>query len=169
MSAVISGFTAWSSVREPSQVFTLLEQIYNSFDAIAKKRRIKVETIGDCYVAAAGLPEPRKDHAVAMACFAHDCRNKVNSVVQKLEVLLGPDTADLTMRFGLHSGPVPERQRRGLTWHARIYEVWNEKGSICYDSIHGVVALASLPVLGVALIGMIISWNTLIFDMHPEC
>jgi hypothetical protein len=43
-------------VREPSQVFTLLEQIYNSFDAIAKKKRIfKVETIGDCYVAAAGL------------------------------------------------------------------------------------------------------------------
>jgi class 3 adenylate cyclase len=40
MFADISGFTAWSSVREPSQVFTLLEQIYNSFDAIAKKKRI---------------------------------------------------------------------------------------------------------------------------------
>jgi hypothetical protein len=35
-------------------------------------------------------------------------------------------------------------------------------------SIYGVVALASLPVLGVALIGMIISWNTLPFDMYPE-
>ena len=50
--ADICGFTAWSSVREPTQVFTLLEQIYNSFDVIARKRRIfKVETIGDCYVA----------------------------------------------------------------------------------------------------------------------
>jgi class 3 adenylate cyclase len=69
----ISGFTAWSSVREPSQVFTLLDQIYNSFDAIAKKKQIfKVETIGDCHVAAAGLPEPREDHAVVMARFAHD-------------------------------------------------------------------------------------------------
>jgi class 3 adenylate cyclase len=114
MFADISGFTAWSSVREPSQVFTLLEQIYNSFDAIAKKKRIfKVETIGDCYVAAAGLPEPRKDHAVAMARFAHDCRLKMNSVVKKLEVLLGPDTADLTMRFGLHSGPVTAGVLRG--------------------------------------------------------
>lgn len=51
------GFTAWSSVREPSQVFQLLEIVYNSFDNIAKRRRVfKVETIGDCYVAVAGLP-----------------------------------------------------------------------------------------------------------------
>jgi class 3 adenylate cyclase len=64
-------------------------------------------------VAAAGLPEPREDHAVAMARFVHDCRNKVNSVVKKLEVLLGPDTADLTMRFGLHSGPVTAGVLRG--------------------------------------------------------
>jgi hypothetical protein len=34
-------------------------------------------------------------------------------------------------------------------------------------SIYGVVVLASLPVLGVALFGMIISWNTLPFDMFP--
>lgn len=48
----ISGFTAWSSQREPSQVFILLETIYRAFDRIAKRRRVfKVETIGDCYVA----------------------------------------------------------------------------------------------------------------------
>ena len=46
------------------QVFTLLESIYHSFDEIAKRRRVfKVETIGDCYVAVCGLPDPRKDHA----------------------------------------------------------------------------------------------------------
>jgi hypothetical protein len=33
--------------------------------------------------------------------------------------------------------------------------------------IYGVVALAALPVLGVALLGMLISWNTLPFDMYP--
>eukprot|EP00977_Amphora_coffeiformis_P020551 scaffold8371_cov199-Amphora_coffeaeformis.AAC.4 len=32
MFADICGFTAWSSVREPSQVFTLLETVYRSFD-----------------------------------------------------------------------------------------------------------------------------------------
>jgi hypothetical protein len=61
------GFTAWSSMREPAHVFTLLETIYYEFDQIAKRRRVfKVETIGDCYVAVCGLPEPRKDHAVVM-------------------------------------------------------------------------------------------------------
>ena len=48
----IEGFTAWSSQREPSQVFVLLETIYRAFDKIAQKRKVfKVETIGDCYVA----------------------------------------------------------------------------------------------------------------------
>jgi len=43
--------SAWSSVREPSQVFTLLETLYRAFDDIAKERRVfKVETIGDWYV-----------------------------------------------------------------------------------------------------------------------
>lgn len=38
--ADIVGFTAWSSIREPTQVFILLETIFRSFDVIAKKRRI---------------------------------------------------------------------------------------------------------------------------------
>ena len=49
MFADIVGFTAWSSTREPSQVFTLLEHIYRHFDEIAARRRVfKVETVGDC-------------------------------------------------------------------------------------------------------------------------
>ena len=55
--ADLVGFTAWSSVREPAQVFTLLETIFAGFDAIASRRRVfKVETVGDCYVAVTGLP-----------------------------------------------------------------------------------------------------------------
>jgi hypothetical protein len=61
MFADINGFTAWSSVREPTQVFTLLENVFHAFDEIAKKRGVfKVETVGDCYVAVSGLPEPNK-------------------------------------------------------------------------------------------------------------
>lgn len=49
--ADLVGFTAWSSVREPAQVFILLETIYHAFDEIAKRRKVfKVETVGDCYV-----------------------------------------------------------------------------------------------------------------------
>jgi hypothetical protein len=98
----IAGFTAWSSAREPSQVFILLETIYRSFDKIAKQRRVfKVETIGDCYVAVCGLPEPNEEHAVVMARFARDCLEKMNELARKLETSLGPDTGDLAMRAGV--------------------------------------------------------------------
>jgi class 3 adenylate cyclase len=112
--ADIAGFTAWSSLRDPSQVFTLLEAVYHSFDKIARKRGVfKVETIGDSYVAVTGLPDPQEDHAVIMARFARDCKNKFRNVTRKLELTLGPDTGDLSMRFGLHSGPVTAGVLRG--------------------------------------------------------
>lgn len=112
--ADIAGFTAWSSVREPSQVFTLLETVYRAFDRVAHHRGVfKVETVGDCYVAVTGLPEPRADHAVAMARFARDCMIKMNDLTHKLELTLGPDTGELAMRFGMHSGPVTAGVLRG--------------------------------------------------------
>jgi Adenylate and Guanylate cyclase catalytic domain len=62
--ADIAGFTAWSSERQPTQVFQLLETLYGAFDEIAKRRGVfKVETIGDsckcsefCLVRTASLP-----------------------------------------------------------------------------------------------------------------
>ena len=124
----------------------LLESIFHEFDTIAKRRRVfKVETVGDCYVAVVGLPEPRKDHATVMAVschlsvvdpficffvfkslphhpdlssfnqqrFARDCLYKMGAVTRQLEVTLGPDTADLGIRIGLHSGPVTAGVLRG--------------------------------------------------------
>lgn len=45
--ADIQGFTAWSSMREASQVFTLLEFLYREFDKVARKLRVfKIETVG---------------------------------------------------------------------------------------------------------------------------
>jgi class 3 adenylate cyclase len=96
MFADLVGFTAWSSVREPTQVFMLLETLYRAFDRIANQRGVfKVETVGDCYVAVAGLPEAKKDHAVTMVKFAQDCQRKAVDLAKKLEVMLGPDTAEL--------------------------------------------------------------------------
>jgi hypothetical protein len=112
--ADISGFTAWSSTRGPEHVFTLLQGVYQGFDNIAKRRRVfKVETIGDCYVAATGLPEPQPNHALIMARFAWECRQKMNEVTRDLEVQLGPDCSELRMRFGMHSGPVTAGVLRG--------------------------------------------------------
>ena len=64
-------------------------------------------------VAVAGIPSPREDHALAMARFARDCHSKMVEVTHKLEVDLGPDTARLAFRIGLHSGPVTGGVLRG--------------------------------------------------------
>ena len=110
----ISGFTAWSSTRDPSHVFTLLETIYQSFDQLAKKRGVfKVETIGDSYVAVCGLPNPNERHALTMARFATSCITAFKEMTKSLEGTLGPDTSELGIRIGLHSGPVTAGVLRG--------------------------------------------------------
>jgi class 3 adenylate cyclase len=110
----IAGFTAWSSEREPAQVFTLLETVYQAFDNIAEKLGVfKIETIGDSYVAVTGLPDPCADHAVIMAKFAQACTRRMDKLTRLLEVKLGPSTGDLKARCGLHSGPVTAGILRG--------------------------------------------------------
>ena len=45
--ADVSGFSAWASERQPSEVFTLLETLFTSFDSIARRIGVfKVETVG---------------------------------------------------------------------------------------------------------------------------
>lgn len=61
---------------------------------------------GDSYVAVTGLPEPQPKHAVIMVRFAWDCLVRMGEITKELEITLGPDTNDLSMRFGLHSGSV---------------------------------------------------------------
>ena len=48
-----------------------------------------------------------------MTRFAARCCSKIRAIARSLEVRLGPDTAELSMRFGLHSGPVTAGVLRG--------------------------------------------------------
>ncbi|CAJ1963516.1 unnamed protein product [Cylindrotheca closterium] len=110
----IAGFTAWSSSRQPSEVFMLLENLYGALDKIARAMDVfKVETIGDCYVAVTGLPSPQADHHLRMVRFARYALQKISVVTHDMEVSLGPDTANLGFRIGLHSGPVTAGVLRG--------------------------------------------------------
>lgn len=95
----------------------------------------KVETIGDCYVAVAGLPEPNKDHAVVIARFAWECVLTMNSTCKKLEASLGPGTADLALRVGLHSGPVTAGVLRGEKSRFQLFgdSKWSHRCTAFYD------------------------------------
>ena len=64
-------------------------------------------------MAVAGVPVKRDGHAVVMARFARDCLSCMNDLTKHLEVSLGPDTTDLSIRIGLHSGPVTGGVLRG--------------------------------------------------------
>jgi hypothetical protein len=68
---------------------------------------------GDTYVAVSGLPNPDKRHALSMARFAMDCLKRFKELTKQLENTLGPDTAELGLRIGLHSGPVTAGVLRG--------------------------------------------------------
>ena len=128
----------------------MLESIYSAFDKIAERRKVfKVETVSDSYVCVAGLPKPMAQHATAMARFARDCAYKLPQIVHKLERFLGPGTGDITMRFGLHSGPVTAGVLRGAkarfqlfgdtgktsippgseTRHPNVHEIFHQKCS----------------------------------------
>lgn len=56
-----------------------------------------------------------------MSYFALDCLDRMQVLVKKLEVHLGPDTADLAMRMGLHSGPVTAGVLRGDRSRFQLY------------------------------------------------
>jgi class 3 adenylate cyclase len=120
--ADISGFTAWSSEREPSQVFELLETVYQAFDKLVKRIGIfKVETSGDCYVAAAGIPCHQADHAVRAVRFAYECVLQMHQLTRQLESLLGPSTLSLSIRIGVHSGPVIGGVLRGDKYRFQLF------------------------------------------------
>lgn len=100
----------------------MLETLYHEFDTIAKRLNVfKVETIGDCYVAVTGLPEPTKHHAKIMARFAYEILLSTTQLTQQLEGVLGPGTMDLGLRIGLHSGPVTAGVLRGAKSRFQLF------------------------------------------------
>ena len=90
-----------------------MEHLFWEFDAIAAKMDVfKLGTIGDCYIAVTGIPNPIDDHAIVLSRFAFECREKVRQVKEQLESE-GLETSKLDMRFGIHSGAITAGILRG--------------------------------------------------------
>ncbi|ESP02583.1 hypothetical protein LOTGIDRAFT_138191, partial [Lottia gigantea] len=99
----ICGFTTISARSKPMEVVDLLNDLYSCFDAILEEFDVyKVETIGDAYMVASGLPQRNgHKHAEEIARMSLALLKAIDSF--RMRHL--PDEK-LKLRIGLHSGPV---------------------------------------------------------------
>ncbi|XP_055350308.1 atrial natriuretic peptide receptor 1-like [Paramacrobiotus metropolitanus] len=95
-------FTVISAAGTPMDVVSMLNNLYTMFDAILEKfSAYKVETIGDAYMVASGLPVRNGNrHAYEIALVSLTIRKELNDF--RIPHL---PTDKLKLRIGMHSGP----------------------------------------------------------------
>ena len=115
------GFTAYSKKTNPKELVSWLNNIFTKFDEAAEEFGLeKIKTIGDAYMAVAGLPQPRNDHAHCAILFG----KKILQCLAKVRQQTG---VNLNMRIGIHSGPVTA----GIIGKNKfIYDIWGDTVNI---------------------------------------
>ncbi len=115
--ADLCGFTEFSQTVDPQNLVSMLDEIFSTFDHLAAAHGIeKIKTIGDAYMAVAGLPVPRDDHAEAMAAMALGMLEGFRGVMKGRGL-------SMQVRIGIHSGPVVAGV---IGRHKFIYDLWGD-------------------------------------------
>ena len=115
--ADVVDFTPLSQLLPPTEMVDILDRLFSHFDELVERHGLeKIKTVGDCYMAAAGVPDPHADHARRAALLALDMREAVaTSAVAGRE--------GLELRIGINSGPVVA----GVIGRKRfIYDLWSD-------------------------------------------
>lgn len=97
-------FTQWVERHSADDLVADLDLCFRAFDDITTRYGLeKIKTIGDAYMAVAGLPQEIPDHAERAVGAALDIRNFVESERRRREK---EGKSFFEIRLGLHSGPV---------------------------------------------------------------
>ncbi|MGH2640655.1 MAG: adenylate/guanylate cyclase domain-containing protein [Actinomycetota bacterium] len=92
-------FTQQSGRSQPPEIVEVLDDVFSRFDALAERFGLeKIKTIGDAYMAVAGVPEPRADDVEVAAQMALAMREEVRS-------LRWPSGDAMNVRIGMATGP----------------------------------------------------------------
>jgi adenylate cyclase len=115
--ADVVDFTPLSQRLPAAEVVGMLDRLFSHFDTIAERHGLeKIKTIGDCYMAAAGIPDPRPDHASAVALMALEMRDAMHASEAVGDL-------GLELRIGINSGPVVA----GVIGRKRfLYDLWGD-------------------------------------------
>ncbi len=111
------GFTSFAKDKKASEVVKLLNNIFHRFDDLVKKNGLeKIKTMGDGYLAVAGVPEPDPNHCQKAVNFALDVRNEIEKFNNETGL-------SINARIGLESGTLVA----GVIGSSKfIYDIWGD-------------------------------------------
>jgi adenylate cyclase len=116
-STSLVGFTDLNQELAPERTVDFLGRIFSTFDRLAAEVGVeKIKTIGDGYMAAAGVPEMQRDHAARIAALAPRMLSAVADIAEAVGLTLAA-------RVGIHTGPIVAGV---IGTHKFVYEVWGD-------------------------------------------
>ncbi len=166
--ADLTGFTQITTALGPDKTVALLDDLFSRFDVLASQHNVeKIKTIGDAYMAVAGIPTADPDHGKNITKMAIAFLQAAKSVSDNHGV-------NFSLRIGIASGPV----MAGIIGQSKFsYDVWGQTvnlaarlepqgqpGSILvddhlYDQIKDSFAFKGALKLGLKGLGRVTAWQ----------
>lgn len=117
--ADVADFTPLAAGLSPEALVALLDEVFSEFDRLVEERGLeKIKTIGDAYMVAGGVPEPRPDHAHAVC----DLALEMMGLVEGRDF----DGQRIRLRMGISSGEVVA----GVIGTKKFsYDLWGDTGT----------------------------------------
>jgi adenylate cyclase len=115
--ADVVNFTPFAQRLSPAKVVGILDDLFSHFDTLVERHGLeKIKTIGDAYMAAAGVPDPSPHHARMAARLALEMREAIATSA------VGGGSG-LELRIGINSGPLIA----GVIGSKRfLYDLWGD-------------------------------------------